>query len=32
VAQRLLDAVAAHGGGLAQDDDITMVLLRRLPS
>lgn len=32
MAQRLLDAVAAHGGGLAQDDDITMVLLRRLPS
>jgi sigma-B regulation protein RsbU (phosphoserine phosphatase) len=32
LAQRLLDAVAAHGGGAAQDDDITMVLLRRLPT
>jgi len=31
LAERLLEAVAAHGGGTAQDDDITMVLLRRLP-
>jgi serine phosphatase RsbU (regulator of sigma subunit) len=31
LAQRLLEAVAAHGAGMAQDDDITMVLLRRLP-
>jgi sigma-B regulation protein RsbU (phosphoserine phosphatase) len=31
VAGQLLDAVAAHGAGAAQDDDITVVLLQRLP-
>jgi phosphoserine phosphatase RsbU/P len=32
LAQRLLAAVQSHGQGTAQHDDITMVLLRRLPA
>jgi phosphoserine phosphatase len=31
LAARLLQAVQAHAAGAAQDDDITVVLLRRLP-
>mgnify|MGYP006185796713 CR=1 FL=1 len=30
LAGRLLSAVQAHAGGAPQDDDITMVLIRRL--
>lgn len=32
MVERLLAAVAQHRGGLPQDDDITMVVLKRLPA